>query len=85
MCVCRAQTDAVRVSLFQTAADAISLECRDLWLKLECAPCDPRLGVVAAMRVCTPFCDALYDTCRGGWFAGDQRSMELRPCQEGKC
>ena len=80
-CCSRAQTDAVRISAVQLL-EGMSDECRQLWLRLECAPCDPRLGTAKEMLVCTPFCERVHAACRSDWFTVDARTQELRPCHE---
>ncbi|XP_051121542.1 uncharacterized protein LOC127244953 isoform X2 [Andrographis paniculata] len=61
-----------------------SQECLQLWELLECAICDPRVGVQRGPpRVCASFCERVYDACSSAYLAMDARTQVLGPCGVG--
>ncbi|KAJ7977920.1 Folate receptor-like [Quillaja saponaria] len=58
-----------------------SPECLHLWELLECAICDPRVGVRPGPPViCTSLCDKVYGACSNAYFSVDAKTQVLAPC-----
>lgn len=58
-----------------------SQECLHLWELLECAICDPRVGVQRGPPlICTSLCDMVLQACSNAYFAIDAKTQVLSPC-----
>ncbi|KAL3620837.1 hypothetical protein CASFOL_035749 [Castilleja foliolosa] len=66
------------------ASGEASQECLHLWEHLECSICDPRVGVQRGPpRICSSFCDRVYEACATAYFSMDSKTQALLPCGPG--
>ncbi|XP_068659936.1 folate-binding protein 1-like isoform X2 [Aristolochia californica] len=56
-------------------------ECLHLWELLECAICDPRVGVQPGPPlICSSFCDVILQACLNAFFSVEAKHHVLSPC-----
>ncbi|KAG9443826.1 hypothetical protein H6P81_015166 [Aristolochia fimbriata] len=56
-------------------------ECLHLWELLECAICDPRVGVQPGPPlICPSFCDMVLQACADAFFSVEAKNHVLSPC-----
>ncbi|XP_068663700.1 folate-binding protein 1-like [Aristolochia californica] len=56
-------------------------ECLHLWELLECAICDPRVGVQSGPPlICSSFCDMVLQACSNAFFSVEAKNHVLSPC-----
>eukprot|EP00899_Mesostigma_viride_P006919 jgi/Mesvir1/16228/Mv08482-RA.1 len=60
--------------------DVVSADCTREWSTLECAICDPRLGMSKNPTICENFCNYVYAVCKKEFFSEDPTSSLLVPC-----
>lgn len=79
------QTHPALLSIRRLASSGeASQECLQLWELLECAICDPQLGVrKGPPRICASFCDRVYGACSNAYLSMDTKTQVLGPCGAG--
>ncbi|GAQ78961.1 hypothetical protein KFL_000210490 [Klebsormidium nitens] len=81
-CCGKEQTDTALLWLRKLATSGeAGADCLALWEVVECALCDPDVGVSEGPPViCRSLCDRLLDACGGAYFALDAMTQDLVPC-----
>lgn len=81
-CCTASQTHPAFLAIRRLASDGEgSQECLMFWEAMECAICDPRVGVHQGPPVlCAPFCESCLKACGDAFFSFDPVKQVLMPC-----
>eukprot|EP00250_Pteridium_aquilinum_P035641 c9753_g1_i1 orf=469-1344(-) len=81
-CCTAAQTHPALVAVRKLASNGEgSEECLMFWEAMECALCDPDVGVrKGPPALCSSFCDSSLEACGNAFFSFDSMTQVLQPC-----
>ncbi|GLT79019.1 hypothetical protein SLA2020_505320 [Shorea laevis] len=81
-CCEAAQTHPALLSIRRLASTGeANPECLHLWELLECAICDPHVGVQPGPPlICKSFCDRVFQACSKAYFSMDAKTQVLAAC-----
>lgn len=81
-CCTAVQTHSALIAVRKLASNGEgSEECLMFWEAMECALCDPEVGVrKGPPALCNSFCDSCLEACKNAFFSFDSMSQVLQPC-----